>query len=92
MGKTRLYNIWKGMTKRCRDTTNPNYGAKGIRVCDEWLDFKPFRRWAHDNGYANGLSIDRMNPNKGYYPGNCEWVTRSENSRRVHDPKIKEAA
>lgn len=90
MGKSRLYDIWRGMTKRCRDKTNPHYGAKGITVYDAWLDFKVFRTWAHEHGYANSLTIERMNPNKGYSPANCEWVTRSENSRRVHDPKVSE--
>jgi hypothetical protein len=79
------------MLSRCRDEKNIHYGAKGITVCPRWQDFPAFRAWAHENGYANGLSIDRMNPNKGYSPDNCEWVTRSENSRRVHAPKIVEA-
>jgi hypothetical protein len=91
-GCSRLYNIWKGMLQRCRDTENPHYGAKGITVCRQWQDFSTFRAWAMDNGYAPTLSIDRMDPTLGYWPANCEWVTRAENSRRVFDPKIKRAA
>lgn len=74
------------MRQRC---TNPNdqgwkyYGGKGIRVCSEWDDFIAFRDWASAAGYEIGLTIDRLNPNAGYEPGNCEFVTRSENSKRM---------
>lgn len=86
-GKSRLYNLWKGMRNRCSDPDNLHYGAKGIKVCEEWQDFAPFRRWANEHGYANTLSIDRIDPNQGYSPQNCEWVTRDENSRRVFRPR-----
>jgi hypothetical protein len=88
MGRSRLYNVWKGMRARCADAKNAHYGAKGIKVCREWEEFAVFRFWAHENGYANGLSIDRLDPSKGYSPANCEWVTRDENSRRVWKPKM----
>ncbi len=85
-GKTPLYKTWKGMRGRCE---NPNsnvweyYGGKGVRVCQEWADFKTFRDWAQSHGYANGLSIDRIDSGGNYCPENCEWVTRGENSRRA---------
>lgn len=87
-GKSKLYNLWKGMNRRCRDKSDPYYGGKGIAVCPEWLDFGPFQHWAREHGYVNGLSIDRINPNEGYNPKNCEWVTPDENSRRVYRPRI----
>lgn len=85
-GKSRLYKIWKGMRSRC---SNPNsnvwiyYGGKGIKVCEQWQDFSKFREWALTNKYSDDLTIDRINPNENYKPENCEWVTGSENSKRM---------
>ncbi len=81
--KTKLYTIWKGICGRCRDLDNKYYGGKGITVCVEWAQYEPFRDWARGAGYKEGLSIDRLDPTVGYRPDNCEWVTRSENSRRM---------
>jgi hypothetical protein len=78
---TRLYEIWKGMRKRCYCSNRKeykDYGAKGVRVCSEWDEFPNFRDWAMENGYADDLSIDRINPYEGYSPQNCRWVTRKE--------------
>ncbi len=58
------------------------YGAKGIRVCPEWEDFAVFREWAMSHGYRDDLTIERINPRGNYEPSNCEWITRSENTRR----------
>lgn len=90
-GVTRLYAIWKGMLKRCRDLENPHYGGKGITVCKEWEDFRTFRAWARAAGYQDHLTIDRLDPSKGYHAKNCEWVTPEENSRRVSRPKMRAA-
>ena len=66
----RLHRIWDGMKSRCYKTTNLNfcdYGARGIRVCDEWLhDFKTFYDWAITHGYADNLSIDRIDHEGNY--------------------------
>lgn len=82
-----LYRCWSNMKSRCY---NPNvrsyadYGAKGIGVCDEWInDFEAFAGWANDNGYQDGLTIERKDANGNYCPENCEWITLSENSRRA---------
>ena len=79
-GKSHLfiYKTWGSMIQRC---TNPNsaqyykYGAKGITVCKEWLEFELFYRWALTNGWKSGLSIDRKDGRKGYSSDNCRWVT-----------------
>lgn len=83
--KTLLYNTWRAMKERCN---NPNsisykwYGGKGIKVCDDWNNsYESFRDWAVTNGYTEGLSIDRIDSHLGYFPENCRWLTRSENSR-----------
>ncbi|MDE2102466.1 MAG: hypothetical protein KGL39_34790 [Patescibacteria group bacterium] len=81
---TRLYKIFYGMLARCYRPTAVDYcryGAKGIRVCDEWRNnVAAFVNWALANGYADGLTIDRVDATKGYGPDNCQWITKSENS------------
>lgn len=83
---TRLHNVWAGMIARCINPKNNSYryyGAKGIRVCDEWRDFSTFNKWALENGCRDGLSIDRLDPKGNYAPENCQWITLSENARRM---------
>lgn len=81
---TRLYGIWGNMKYRC---SNPNaqgyknYGGKGIKVCDEWLEFECFKSWALHNGYMQGLSIDRIDSDGNYCPENCRWISLSDNVR-----------
>lgn len=87
-----LYGVWEQMRSRCNNPNNPrykSYGGDGITVCDEWNDYGAFRKWAFENGYHDSppdvpkkdrMSIDRINPSKGYCPENCRWVTVSDNS------------
>lgn len=61
------------------------YGGRGIVVCDDWKNnFKAFYDWAMANGYNDGLSIDRIDNDKGYSSDNCRWVTMEiqSNNRR----------
>lgn len=85
MKGTRLYSVWNGMKDRCFNPNAPkykSYGARGIKVCDEWRsDFLNFHTWAMNNGYSNGLSIDRIDVNGDYEPSNCRWATNKEQSR-----------
>lgn len=80
---TKIYNSWRAMKQRCYDKSQytDEYQGKGIKVCDEWKRFKPFLLWAEQNGYVDGLTIDRINPGGHYCPENCRWITKSENSR-----------
>lgn len=82
-----MSNVYNKMIKRCFDVNDKDYkyyGAKGIVVCDEWLtNPNSFEDWAINNGYKKGLSIDRIDPLKGYCPENCRWITLEENSRRA---------
>ena len=81
-GKSRLWGIWKGMKSRCKNPVK-YYGERGISVCSGWMSFISFRDWALSHGYADNLTIERMDPDGNYEPTNCEWITRSENSRRA---------
>lgn len=89
MVNARLKTIWNGMKHRCYSRNLPErtakyYRDKGIKVCDEWLySFKYFEEWALENGYADDLTIDRIDPDGNYEPSNCQWVTKEENSRRA---------
>ena len=57
------------------------YGGRGITICNEWLEFIPFRDWALNNGYADNLIIDRKDPDGNYEPTNCRWLTVLESNR-----------
>ena len=86
LSKTRLYGVYSNIKDRCYNpncSAYKNYGAKGVRMCDEWYnDFIAFYEWAQSHGYQKGLSIDRLNSEGPYSPENCEWVTVGENTRR----------
>lgn len=74
------------MRKRCNNPKHRRfryYGGKGIMVFPGWENFKAFKAFAENSGYVPGLSIDRIDPERGYAPGNVEFVTKSENSRRA---------
>jgi hypothetical protein len=83
-----VYFSWRNMMARCYNNNTPKFylwGGKGIVVCSEWHDVAVFSEWALSNGYQNGLSLDRIDSSKNYEPGNCEWVTVEENSRRASE-------
>lgn len=84
--KEPLYSVWKGIKTRCY---NPKafafdrYGGRGICMCDEWrYEYSQFRDWALSSGYSPGLTIDRIDGDGNYEPGNCCWLTRSEHSQK----------
>ena len=91
LSKTPEYRAWANMWQRC---TNPkaagyeNYGGRGIRVCERWRLFENFL--ADVGPRPEGLTLDRINNDGNYEPGNCRWATRSEQQfkRRRQNGKV----
>ena len=89
-GKPRTFIIWNGMKARClnpKSTTYPAYGGRGILVCKEWLTFENFHNWAMANGYADNLTIDRIDNNGNYEPDNCRWLDAITNRKMQRSAK-----
>jgi hypothetical protein len=76
----KLYEVWCGMKRRCHGTPREDfhcYGGRGISVCQEWRESYPaFRKWALENGYRKGLTLDRKDSDGDYFPDNCRWADR----------------
>lgn len=89
---TDLYKKWAAMIGRCRETTGDHvkyYFARGITVCPEWAtDYRVFRDWSRAHGYEPGLSLDRIDNDKGYSPDNCRWVTLKEQGRNKRNNRM----
>ncbi|AIW03527.1 HNH endonuclease [Bacillus phage Moonbeam] len=93
LSQERINKIYRGMVNRATNPNNAayaNYGGRGITICDDWLGEEDgptnFYNWAKTSGYAEGLTLDRENNNKGYSPDNCRWVTSKVqgNNRRTN--------
>jgi len=88
-GNKRLYWIWASMVQRCENPKNKdyyNYGARGISIFKPWRDnFGAFHEWAMQNGYKEGLSIERIDNENGYNPDNCCFITMPDQAKNQRD-------
>ena len=87
--KTRIYNSWHGMLKRCRDKNFKeymNYGGRGISVCERWRLFENFLMDMGDMPPA--MTLDRINNDGNYEPNNCRWATRATQSRNSRQSRL----
>lgn len=81
---TKLYRTWASMKDRCtnkRSKEYKRYGGRGIELCKRWMSFENFYKDMGDR--PDGLSLDRIDNNKGYSPSNCRWATASQQSRNT---------
>lgn len=90
--RSREYRCWKAMRGRCHSECNasyPDYGGRGIRVCDEWRTRGGFERFLAHIGPAPSEThtVDRINTNGHYEPGNVRWATQKEQSRNRRDTR-----
>jgi len=82
MSRRKEYFVWKTMRQRCENPNNKsykNYGARGISVCTRWENFANFFEDMGD--CPKGMTLERLDNDKGYYPENCRWETRATQSR-----------
>jgi len=79
---TPIYHVWENMIARCTNPNHPSwkdYGGRGIKVCERWLDFREFYN-DMGAGWGKGLTIERKDVNGNYEPINCIWILGSEQS------------
>ena len=91
-GRNPLLSTYIGMKQRCLDKKHPsykNYGGRGIKICKEWLSVEGFENFYSDMGKKEkGMTLDRIDNNKGYSKENCRWATYSEQKRNQRNNVI----
>lgn len=97
VARTPTYNSWRSMKDRCTQPSHKDwslYGGRGVTVDPRWLGESGFANFLADMGERpDGRTLDRIDPNGSYTPGNCRWATASEQSRnRRNIRKVRAAA
>lgn len=85
--KTPVHNTWHNMKQRCLNKNHKNYkdyGKRGITVCEKWLTFEGFYEDMGDR--PDGMTLDRIDNNKGYFKDNCRWATKKDQARNRRTP------
>jgi len=86
-----LYGRWNGMKQRCSNPNShkySNYGARGIKVCDEWMEYRVFKKWSLENGFEEHLTIDRIDTNGDYESSNCRWTNYKEQANNKRNNRL----
>ena len=87
-----LYQRWLTIKSRCYNPNDPGYkvyGSRGIQVCAEWRSgYQPFRKWALENGYREGLALCRKDVKKNYTPKNCHFIKDVHNAPKRTTTKM----
>lgn len=86
----RIYTIWKAMRSRCtnlNDRRYPDYGGRGITLCERWKDFTNFNKDMSPS-YADNLTIDRIDNNQGYSKENCKWSSYKEQCNNKRNNRV----
>lgn len=86
-----LYILWGAMLDRTRNHNRKDskyYSDKGIQVCDDWTDYLIFKEWSMNNGYEEGLSIDRIDNSLGYCPENCRWIPLKDQNKNKTSNRV----
>jgi hypothetical protein len=84
--RTKLYRVWTTMLDRCYSLKSHryhSYGARGIKVCQDWQDYATFKTWALSSGYQDGLTIERVDVDGNYTPENCTWIPVGRQQRNT---------
>lgn len=88
---TKIYRLWGHMKERCyyeKHKSYKYYGERGIKVCEEWKEASVFIKWALDNGYKEGLTLDRINTDGDYEPSNCRFITNKDQQRNKRNNRF----
>ena len=91
--REKINKKYKGIKYRCFNKNcqrYKNYGGRGIKICEDWLGyngFNNFYNWAINNGYSDGLTIERINVDGNYCPENCMWIPMKEQYKNKTNTK-----